>query len=341
MLYCNPQHGLWVVRTGEWKRLVVQLASAHTFIYNAGMNKPTPLTKQNPTDVRTVAIVGRTQSDSSLDALKRVIHAVVDLGKAVIIEEETHTHFQLSNYPRASIKDIGQAADVMISVGGDGTMLGNARQVAPYGLPIIGVNQGHLGFITDIALADVESALREILVDKHYAVETRDLFIAQVVREGEVVFEGLALNDVVVARRSVEGMLDLNVRVNEQFMYRQRADSLIIATTTGSTAYSLAAGGPILHPQLAGITLVPVAPQSLSNRPIVLPNTCTIEIGIAGKREAAVHCDSQVFSYARQGDQLRIALAPFSSIFWHPLSYNYFATLRQKLNWQLNPSRPL
>jgi NAD+ kinase len=305
------------------------------------MNKPTPLPTKNPADVRTVAIVGRTQSDSSLDALKRVIHAVVDLGKAVIIEEQTHAHFQLRDYPSASIKDIGQAADVMISVGGDGTMLGNARQVAPYGLPIIGVNQGHLGFITDIALADVETALREVLANKQYTVEKRDLFIAQVVREDEVVFEGLALNDVVVARRSVEGMLDLNVRVNEQFMYRQRADSLIIATTTGSTAYSLAAGGPILHPQLAGITLVPVAPQSLSNRPIVLPNTCTIEIDIAGKREAAVHCDSQVFSYARQGDRLRIGLAPFSSIFWHPLSYNYFATLRQKLNWQLNPSRPL
>lgn len=304
------------------------------------MNKPTPLPTKNPADVRTVAIVGRTQSDSSLDALKRVIHAVVDLGKAVIIEEQTHAHFQLRDYSSASIKDIGQAADVMISVGGDGTMLGNARQVAPYGLPIIGVNQGHLGFITDIALADVETALREVLANKQYTVEKRDLFIAQVVREDEVVFEGLALNDVVVARRSVEGMLDLNVRVNEQFMYRQRADSLIIATTTGSTAYSLAAGGPILHPQLAGITLVPVAPQSLSNRPIVLPNTCTIEIDIAGKREAAVHCDSQVFSYARQGDRLRIGLAPFSSIFWHPLSYNYFATLRQKLNWQLNPSRP-
>ena len=305
------------------------------------MNKPTPLPKPNLADVRTVAIVGRTQSGSSLDALKRVIDAVIELGKAVIIEEQTHAHFQLLHYPRASIKDIGQAADVMISVGGDGTMLGNARQVAPYGLPIIGVNQGHLGFITDIALADVEAALREVLMDKQYTVEKRDLFIAQVVREGEVVFEGLALNDVVVARRSVEGMLDLNVQVDGEFMYRQRADSLIIATTTGSTAYSLAAGGPILHPQLAGITLVPVAPQSLSNRPIVLPNTCTIEIDIAGKREAAVHCDSQVFSYARQGDQLRIALAPSPSIFWHPLSYNYFATLRQKLNWQLNPSRPL
>jgi NAD+ kinase len=170
------------------------------------MNKPTPLPTKNPADVRTVAIVGRTQSDSSLDALKRVIHAVVDLGKAVIIEEQTHAHFQLRDYPSASIKDIGQAADVMISVGGDGTMLGNARQVAPYGLPIIGVNQGHLGFITDIALADVETALREVLANKQYTVEKRDLFIAQVVREDEVVFEGLALNDVVVARRSVEGM---------------------------------------------------------------------------------------------------------------------------------------
>lgn len=308
-------------------------------IYNDSMTKFTPTPKKIRADVRTVAIAGRNWPGSSPEALQRVIRAVMDLGKAVIIEEATHSHFALGGLSCANIKDIGQAADVMISVGGDGTMLGNARLVAPYGLPMIGVNQGHLGFITDIALSDVETALHEMLVDKEFDVETRDLLNAQVVRGSEVVFEGLALNDVVVARRSVEGMLDLDVHVNDQFMYRQRADSLIIATTTGSTAYSLAAGGPILHPLLAGITLVSVAPQSLSNRPIVLPNSSQIEIEIASRREAAVHCDSQVFSYARQGDVLRIGLSPSPAIFWHPRSYNYFATLRQKLNWQLNPSR--
>ena len=311
-------------------------------LYNAPMisNRTLPHCSYD-LDVRTVALVGRLAPDTSPEPLLHVIRLIVDMGKQVVVEARTHDFFKLNDYPRVDLAEIGNVADVLISVGGDGTMLGVAREVAPYGVPLIGINQGHLGFITDVALNDAAAVLREILLNKRFEVEARDMLQVKVVRGGEELFNSTALNDVVVARRSVEGMMELNVNVDDGFMYRQRADSLIIATPTGSTAYSLAANGPILHPQLAGITLVPVAPQSLSNRPIVLPNTCTIEIDIAGKREAAVHCDSQVFSYARQGDQLRIALAPFSSIFWHPLSYNYFATLRQKLNWQLNPSRPL
>ena len=311
-------------------------------LYNARMNSNRTLPHCSyDLDVRTVAVVGRLAPDTSPEPLLQVLRIIADLGKQAVIEACTHDYFQLTDYPRVELDQIAQTADVLISVGGDGTMLGVAREVAPYGLPLIGVNQGHLGFITDIALADAPNALREILVDKRFEVEARDMLQVKVVRENEVLFTGTALNDVVVARRSVEGMLELNVNVNEQFMYRQRADSLIIATPTGSTAYSLAANGPILHPQLAGITLAPVAPQSLSNRPIVLPNSCRIQLEITSKREAAIHCDTQVFSYAVQGDQLHIRLAPHQAVFWHPLSYNYFATLRQKLNWQLNPSRPL
>lgn len=298
-----------------------------------------PLAPSTAANVRTVAIVGRIQPNTAPEAVHRVVAAVEELGLAVLVEETTRTHFSLHNYKSAGMKDIGQAADVVISVGGDGTMLGNARQAAPYGVPILGINQGHLGFITDVPLNDVTNALHEVLIEKKFTPETRDLLQAQVVRSGETVFDGLALNDVVVARRSVDGMLDLNVLVNDEFMYRQRADSLIIATTTGSTAYALAAGGPILHPQLAGITLVPVAPQSLSNRPIVLPNDCSITIELVSHRAAAIHCDAQVFSYAQASDQIRIGLAPYQAIFWHPHSYSFFATLRQKLNWQLNPKR--
>lgn len=310
--------------------------------YNARMdsNRTLPHCSYD-VDVRTVAVVGRLAPDTSPEPLLHVIRLIADMGKQVVIEARTHDFFKLHEYPRVVLADIGNVADVLISVGGDGTMLGVAREVAPYGVPLIGINQGHLGFITDVALNDAAAALREILLNKRFEVEARDMLQVKVMREGKELFSSTALNDVVVARRSVEGMLELNVNVNEQFMYRQRADSLIIATPTGSTAYSLAANGPILHPQLAGITLVPVAPQSLSNRPIVLPNACSIQLEITSKREAAIHCDTQVFSYAVQGDQLHVRLAPRQALFWHPLSYNYFATLRQKLNWQLNPSRPL
>ncbi|TDR30593.1 NAD(+)/NADH kinase [Hydromonas duriensis] len=297
--------------------------------------------RAHPYDIRTVALAGRLQADTSVEPLLQVIQTVLGLGKAVIIEEKTAQHFKLSQFPSVNLRDIGSCADVIIAVGGDGTMLGVARRVAPYQIPLIGVNQGHLGFITDISLADAPSVLREILLERSYDVEMRDLLYAEIIRNGEVVYHGTALNDVVVGRTGIGGMLELNVDVSGQFMYAQRADSLIIATPTGSTAYSLAANGPILHPQLAGITLAPVAPQSLSNRPIVLPNDSVIDIEIVSSHAAVVHFDVHAYAEACRGDVVRISPAPYKSIFWHPKSYNYYATLRQKLNWQLNPARPI
>ena len=291
-------------------------------------------------DIRTVALAGRLAPDTSVEPMIQIIQTVLGLGKAVLIEEKTAEHFGLTQFASVALHDIGNCAVVMISVGGDGTMLGVARRVAPYHIPLIGVNQGHLGFITDIALDNAPSALREILYERSYDVEERDLLHAQIIRNGEVVHEGTALNDVVVGRSGLDGMLELNVSVNQQFMYAQRADALIIATPTGSTAYSLAAHGPILHPQLAGITLVPVAPQSLSNRPIVLPSDSVLEIEVTAHQTAVAHFDVHSFAEVRRGDIVRIAQAPYRSIFWHPKSYNYFATLRQKLNWNLNPARP-
>lgn len=296
--------------------------------------------RRAPMDIRTVALAGRVQNDTSSEPLLQIVQSVLGLGKAVLIEEKTSAHFGLTQFPSVSLRDIGNSADVMIAVGGDGTMLGVARRVAPYHVPLIGVNQGHLGFITDIALEHAPSALREILLDQSYDVEERDLLHAQVLRHGEVIHEGTALNDVVVGRSGLDGMLELNVAVNEQFMYAQRADALIIATPTGSTAYALAANGPILHPQLAGVTLVPVAPQSLSNRPIVLPSDSVIDIELISNRGAVVHFDVHSYAEVRQGDVIRISQAPYKSVFWHPKSYNYYATLRQKLNWNLNPARP-
>ena len=291
-------------------------------------------------DIRTVALAGRLQSDTSVEPLVQVIQTVLGLGKAVIIEEKTSQHFNLKQFPSVNLHDIGNCADVMIAVGGDGTMLGVARRVAPYNIPLVGINQGHLGFITDISLADAPSVLREILYDQSYDAEARDLLHAQIIRDGEVIYEGTALNDVVVGRTGMGGMLDLNVAVDGLFMYTERADSLIIATPTGSTAYSLAANGPILHPKLAGITIASVAPQSLSNRPIVLPNDSVVDIEIVSFKEAVVHFDVHGYAEARSGDIVRVEQAPYKCIFWHPKSYNYFATLRQKLNWQLNPARP-
>ena len=216
-------------------------------------------------------------------------------------------------------------------------MLGVARLLAPFGIPVVGINHGRLGFITDIALAGWRPALGTILDGDFYS-EERSLLVSRVQRDGETVWRELSLNDVVVSRSSRSGMIELQVEVDGQYMYTQRGDGLIVATPTGSTAYALSANGPILHPLLQGLVLVPVAPQTLSNRPISLPDNVSIVIRVVGGREPRVACDMQVFTDLQIGDGIRIERAPFTTRFLHPPGYSYFATLRGKLNWQELPS---
>ena len=216
-------------------------------------------------------------------------------------------------------------------------MLGAARALARHEIPLIGINHGRLGFITDIGLDTWRQALSSIL-EGHYASEERTLLTARVVRNGETVWSELALNDVVVNRSSRTGMIEMQVHVDDLYMYSQRADGLIVATPTGSTAYALSANGPILHPQVKGIVLVPVAPQSLSNRPIALPDDVTVTIRVLEGREPRVAGDMQVFSDLQVGDDIIVQRAPFMTHFLHPPGYSYFATLRGKLNWHELPS---
>jgi NAD+ kinase len=236
----------------------------------------------------------------------------------------------------ANLERIGHEADLAIAIGGDGTMLGAARALAPHEVPLVGINHGRLGFITDIGLDSWRQALSSIL-EGHYASEERTLLTARVVRDQEVIWTELALNDVVVNRSSRTGMIELQVHVDDLYMYSQRADGLIVATPTGSTAYALSANGPILHPQIKGIVLVPVAPQSLSNRPIALPDDVTITIRVVEGREPRVAGDMQVFSDLQVGDDIIVQRAPFTTHFLHPPGYSYFATLRGKLNWHELP----
>jgi NAD+ kinase len=217
-------------------------------------------------------------------------------------------------------------------------MLGIARELAPWGVPVIGINHGRLGFMTDIPLDRWTDALAAIL-DGHYEAEERTLLDACVLRDPDssIPFAARALNDVVIGRGLVGRMIELNVEVDGKFMYTQRADGLIIATPTGSTAYALSANGPILHPQLNGIVLVPVAPQALSNRPIVLPDTCRVTVRIGDETDARVNCDMQTFSDLHPGDRIVIERSAYRIRFLHPSGYSYFATLRGKLAWQALP----
>jgi NAD+ kinase len=284
----------------------------------------------------TIAIIGKYQAEGIADALAAIAAIVSAAGHTAVIEEETAKAFAQPPWPVMSVTQIGTAAQAAIVLGGDGTMLGIARQLAPFKVPLIGINHGRLGFMTDIAL-DKTHVLAEMLTGQ-YESEERHLLIARVWRGESMICEALALNDVVVSRGAVSGMVELSVDVDGRFMYSQRSDGLIIATPTGSTAYALSSAGPILHPRLPGVVLVPIAPHSLSNRPIVLPDTSRIDITITGGREVSVNFDMQSFTALQHGDRVSVERAPRSIHFLHPVGYSYFATLREKLRWNEYPA---
>lgn len=288
---------------------------------------------------QTVALVGRFRSSGIEQTLDRIEIFLRERGLAVFRPAGSAEHAgDVKSIVSRSGSTTDLPIDLAIVVGGDGTMLGIARELAPWGVPVIGINHGRLGFMTDIPLDRWTEALAAIL-DGHYEAEERTLLDACVLRDPDslIPFRARALNDVVIGRGLVGRMIELNVEVDGKFMYTQRADGLIIATPTGSTAYALSANGPILHPQLSGIVLVPVAPQALSNRPIVLPDTCKVTVRIGDETDARVSCDMQTFSDLHPGDRIVIERSAHRIRFLHPSGYSYFATLRGKLAWQALP----
>ena len=253
-------------------------------------------------------------------------------GLEVSVERETALNTGISDFPTVDVDAIGRQCDLAVVVGGDGTMLGVGRRLASHGVPMIGVNQGRVGFITDIALEDYRDVLPPMLAGE-YDQELRGMMQAQVWREGHCVFEASALNDVVVNRGSASGMIELRIEVNDHFVANQRADGLIIASPTGSTAYAMSAGGPIVHPSVAGWVMAPIAPHTLSNRPIVLPFECEVVIEIVRGLGATANFDMQSLTSLLKGDRITVRAAAHGLRLLHPIGWNYFDTLRKKLHW--------
>ncbi|MES2947193.1 MAG: NAD kinase [Pseudomonadota bacterium] len=288
---------------------------------------------------RQVALIGKYQAvssgatgASSRQALERIAHFLMDQGCEVVIEAETSANMGLDRYTTMDVAGIGGACDACVVVGGDGTMLGIGRQMAQYGLPLIGINQGRLGFITDIPLDNFEATLQPMLAGL-YEEDHRSLMQARVMRGGDCVFSALAMNDVVVNRGATAGMVELRVEVDGNFVANQRADGLIIATPTGCTAYALSAGGPLIHPSIPGWVLVPIAPHTLSNRPIVLPNVSEVVIELVAGRDASANFDMQSLATLMHGDRIVVTRSQYQVRFLHPKGWTYFDTLRQKLHW--------
>jgi NAD+ kinase len=286
---------------------------------------------------KTIALVVRHNTADIDKPVAGIVDYLQGAGYRVVFEAETAAHLGLAGIEAMNVADIGATACAAIVMGGDGTMLGIARQLAPYDVPLIGINQGRLGFMTDIPTERMIPVLDDILHGKSKA-EKRTLLEGRVMRAGVMITCGLAVNDVVVARGAGAGMVELKVTVDGHFMYNQRSDGLIIATPTGSTAYALSAGGPLLHPSLSGIVLVPIAPHALSNRPIVVPDSSEIVIEIVSGRDVSVNFDMQTFASLAHGDQITISRSPNRITFLHPEGWSYYDTLREKLHWNEYPS---
>jgi NAD+ kinase len=287
---------------------------------------------------RRVALIGRHATPGIAEPLSRLAAFLVSVGHDVVLEDETARSTPIPGYPSAPSEKLGTLADVAIVVGGDGTMLSIARHLARFNVPLIGINQGRLGFLTDIPIARMEATLAAMLAGR-YVEERRTLLAAGVVRADGSREAAFALNDVVLNRGGGGTMIECAVEIDGRFVYAMRADGIIVATPTGSTAYALSAGGPILDPQVPAFALVPVAPHALTYRPIAVADTATIALTLEHGRDAALHCDGQAHFALAEGERVTVKRAPHAARFLHPEGHDYFAMLREKLHWSETPEQ--
>lgn len=276
-----------------------------------------------------IALIGRTGKNIT-DTLNAVKNYLIKKNKAVFIEENTANMMKKNNLPIFSENKIPKEIDLMIVVGGDGSLLNAAHRALPYNLPVLGINRGRLGFLTDIH-PDELSKIGDVL-SGHYLVEKR--FLLNTMHDKKQL--GVALNDVVLLPGDSAQLIEFDVFINDQFVCQQRADGLIVATPTGSTAYALSGGGPILHPHLNAIVLVPMFPHTLSNRPIVVDGNAKIELVVHAHNETSpcMSCDGQQRIAVKPGSRITISKHKKTLQLIHPKNYEYFETLREKLGWQ-------
>jgi NAD+ kinase len=281
----------------------------------------------------TVALAGRAADPRVGEAMLALAAHLLERGRHVLAAEGVEIDFGLLPVSRVPEAELARGADLLVAVGGDGTMLHAARMAAAVAVPVLGINRGRLGFLADVGpdrmLESVDDAL-----EGRCLPETRMLLEAQVQFDGRHT-SALALNDIVVAKRETGRMLDLRTWVDGTYVNTHGGDGFIVSTSTGSTAYALSCGGPIVHPSLAAIVLVPICPHTLSDRPIVVGADSIVEIELADRFEARaqVVCDGMVLSDLEPGERLRVCRATISATLLHPPDHDYYRILRSKLHW--------
>nr|WP_017445061.1 NAD(+) kinase [Gayadomonas joobiniege] len=281
-----------------------------------------------------IGLVGKPNHADTLTTVSGLIEFLTTAGCEVYVEQKVARNLSNDKINELSLVELGEACDLAIVVGGDGNMLGAARVLSRYDTKVIGINRGNLGFLTDIHPDACETVLKHVL-NGSYTTEKRFLLEVQVHRHGELKSVNSAVNEAVLHSDKVAHMIEFEVYINDKFVFSQRADGLIMSTPTGSTAYSLSGGGPILTPNLNAISLLPMFPHSLSNRPIVVDADAKVRLAMPSRSQAqlGVTCDGHVTLPVLPGDELRIHKHPDQLKLIHPKDYNYFNVLRRKLNW--------
>jgi len=290
---------------------------------------------------KTIGLIGKYNDPSVTNTLTHLAAFLRRRRLRVILDEDSASTFRgrqgvdLSDRPT-----IGNECDLVIVVGGDGTLLDAARSLVDFEVPLLGVNQGRLGFLVDVSPAEMTQRLEEILCGR-FLEDKRCLLSARVVRDGTTIESSDALNDVVVHKNDVARIIEMQTYLNGTFINAYRADGLIISTPTGSTAYNLSCGGPILHPSLNALVLLPICPHTLTNRPVVVSAEGEIEILVTGwhSQYTPVICDGQVVLKMEPGDRVLINARASKLTLLQPAGHNYFEILRAKLGWGVHPNR--
>lgn len=281
----------------------------------------------------TVGLVARRATENVQDTVTTVVELLSARGARVVFDDETAERLGSIEADRAPRPVLGEMCDLIVVIGGDGSLLGVAREVAQYRTPVVGVNRGGLGFLAAVSPDALEAEFTKIWSDE-FTIEEHFLLEATVIRNGEKVANSNALNDVVVHAGSMAKMLEFELWVDDEFVYDQRSDGLIVASPTGSTAYSLSAGGPIMHPSLDAIVIVPMFPHTLTSRPLVVPGEAKLNVRLTQVRDIAeVSCDSQVNVKLQVGDEVRIEKSESPLNLLYPEGHSYYESCRSKLDW--------
>ncbi len=284
-----------------------------------------------------IGLIGKTNDRKVALTLQALAQYLEERQADILLDAEIAPLLPDAGHRVVERVELADLCDLAIVVGGDGTLLNTARSLAESDVAVLGVNLGRLGFLVDVSPEDMTQQLDCILAGE-YIEEQRTLLHATMSRGDEILSESTALNDVIVHKRDIARMIELDTWIDGRFLNTTRSDGLIVATPTGSTAYALSGGGPILTPRLNAIALVPICPHTLSNRPIVIDDDAVIEIILhEGTLEASVSCDGQVSQPLQAGDHVRVRKHGHTLRLLHPPGYDYFTVLREKLRWSEQP----